>query len=77
MLTDILTALGALVTGLVAIAAAIWRARTKGRREGRETAQTEAMRDAAERVEKGRAAVQRGRGAGDPDERLRRNDGQW
>jgi hypothetical protein len=58
---------------LMAFAAAYFR----GRAAGRADAQTEALEDDARRMEAGRAAVRDGRDAGTPDERLRRNDGQW
>jgi hypothetical protein len=75
---SLLTAGGAVLALLAGVVAALWRARAKGRREGRETAQTEGLRDAAERMEKGRQAVQRGRDSGStPADRLRRNDGDW
>jgi hypothetical protein len=78
MPTDLIAAGLALLGGLAAIAIAMWRQRTKGREEGRDTAQTEALKDAAKRTEQGRQAVQRGRASGgDPADRLRRNDGQW
>ena len=64
--------LGALLAGLVAglgIHAA-------GRREGRQRASEEAHKDTINRVEKGRAQVDRNRGDS-PADRLRNNDGQW
>ena len=52
-----------------------------GRFEGKRTAKREeerdAMEDKNERVEIGRDAVHDGRGAGDPVDRLRRNDAYW
>ena len=77
-MTELLTAIGALVALFAGVATAIWRARTTGRAQGRAQANTEAMRDAQERTERGRQAVQTGRASGGtPDERLRRNDGRW
>jgi len=46
------------------------------KREGREEAENDALRDASERVESGRDAVRAGRNKS-PDERLRENDGSW
>jgi hypothetical protein len=75
---DILTAAGVLISALAAIGAALWRARLKGLRDGRTTAQMEGLRDAAKRMDAGRAAVQRGRDSGgDVDSRLRGNDSKW
>lgn len=52
--------------------------RAQGRREGRGEAERDAMEDTLERMERGRAAVAKGRAGGDdPAERLRRNDGAW
>jgi membrane protein implicated in regulation of membrane protease activity len=49
-----------------------------GRRAGAQAEQHKGMRDAAERTEKGRRAVQRGRDSGaDPAGRLRGNDDRW
>ena len=52
-----------------------------GRLEGKRIGKLEAKRDALEdtigKVERGRAAVRDGRDAGDPADRLRRNDGHW
>jgi hypothetical protein len=78
MPTDILTALGALLAGLVAIGLALYRARLRGLRDGRTDAINEGLRDAAKRMDAGRAAVQRGRDSGgDVDSRLRANDDAW
>jgi hypothetical protein len=75
---DILTAAGALLAGLVALGLALYRARLRGLRDGRTTAQMEGLRDAAKRMDAGRAAVQRGRDSGgDVDSRLRGNDSKW
>jgi uncharacterized membrane-anchored protein YhcB (DUF1043 family) len=49
----------------------------EGKRAGKRQAERDAMEDKNERVERGRDAVRDGRGAGDPAERLRRNDGRW
>lgn len=56
---------------------AILAARAMWRREGRRDAERDALEDTYERIEKGRDAVRDGRDAGDPVERLRRNDGRW
>jgi hypothetical protein len=75
---DILTAAGALLAGLVALGLALYRARLRGLRDGRTTAQMEGLRDAAKRMDAGRQAVQRGRDSGgDVDSRLRGNDSKW
>jgi hypothetical protein len=75
---DILTAAGVLFSALAAIGAALWRARIKGLRDGRTSAINEGLRDAAKRMDQGRAAVQRGRDSGGtPADRLRENDGKW
>ena len=69
-----------LVAALSAVGGAVL-GRVWGRAEGKRTGKREAKRDAMEdknkRVERGRDAVRDGRGAGDPAERLRRNDGRW
>jgi len=52
--------------------AVYWQGRSAGRRE----AERKALRDDAERMEKGRQRVARGR-SDSPDDRLRRNDGRW
>lgn len=51
--------------------------RVEGEREGKQEAERDAMEDKSKRVERGRDAVRDGRGAGDPSDRLRRNDGRW
>ena len=51
--------------------------RVEGKRAGKREAERHAMEDKNERVQRGRDAVRDGRGAGDPAERLRRNDGRW
>ena len=67
------------LAGAVAIIVAILGYGARQRSKGRADAATEAMRDAANRQEEGRNAVQDLRGAGRDDllDRLRRNDGQW
>jgi hypothetical protein len=62
---------------LVAVPVALAVIRAALIRQGRREAEAEAVKDAAERVDKGRAAVADGRERGSPDERLRRNDGRW
>jgi hypothetical protein len=75
---DVMTALGALLAGLVALGLALYRARLRGLRDGRTDAINEGLRDAAKRMDQGRQAVQRGRDGGKPvDQRLRDNDGRW
>jgi uncharacterized membrane-anchored protein YhcB (DUF1043 family) len=63
-------AVGGILLGLV------W-GRVEGKRAGKREAERDAMEDKSERVERGRDAVRDGRGAGDPADRLRRNDGRW
>ena len=69
-----------LVAALGAVGCAVL-GRAWGRAEGKRTGKLEAERDAVEetieKVERGRDAVRDGRGAGDPADRLRRNDGNW
>lgn len=69
-----------LVAALGAVGGAVL-GRVWGRKEGEIAGKREAERDAIEdkskRVERGRDAVRDGRGASDPAERLRRNDGRW
>jgi hypothetical protein len=50
--------------------------RIKGKAEGRKEAVADAIIETQKRVEKGREAVSRGRGA-DPDSRVQRNDDRW
>jgi uncharacterized membrane-anchored protein YhcB (DUF1043 family) len=69
-----------LIAALGAVAGVVlgrWFGLAEGRRVGKQEAERGAMQDQIERVERGRAAVRDGRDAGDPAERLRRNDGQW
>lgn len=54
----------------------VW-GRVEGERAGKLEAERDAMEDRNKRVGRGRDAVRDGRGAGDPAERLRRNDGNW
>ena len=51
--------------------------RAEGKRAGKLEGERDAMVDKIERTERGRVAVRDGRGAGDPADRLRRNDGRW
>ena len=67
--------IGAVLAGAAAIAG-VWAA---ARREGRQAAENEALRDSAERLERGRDAVA---DIDDTDadallEQLRKNDGRW
>ncbi|MAM39767.1 MAG: hypothetical protein CL949_14980 [Erythrobacter sp.] len=54
----------------------VW-GRVEGKRAGKREAEHDAWEDTIGKVERGRDAVRDGRGAGDPAERLRRNDGAW
>ena len=54
----------------------IW-GRAEGERTGKREAERDAIEDNNKRVERGRDAVRDGRGAGDPADRLRRNNGKW
>ena len=54
----------------------VW-GRAEGERTGKREAERDAMEETIEKVERGRDAVRDGRGAGDPADRLRRNDGRW
>jgi uncharacterized membrane-anchored protein YhcB (DUF1043 family) len=65
-----LGAVGGIVLGRV------W-GRVEGKSVGKQEAERDAMEDRNKRVERGRNAVRDGRGAGDPADRLRRNDGNW
>lgn len=65
-----LGAVGGTVLGLV------W-GRFEGKRVGKREVERDAMEDKNKRIERGRDAVRDGRGAGDPADRLRRNDGRW
>ena len=65
-----LGAVGGVVLGRV------W-GRVEGERAGKRGAERDAMEDKNNRVERGREAVRDGRGADDPADRLRRNDGRW
>jgi len=57
----------------------VWLGLTKrkARQEGAEQQRAKDAAEANKRVDAGRKAVADGRGAGTPDERLRRNDGRW
>ncbi len=69
----VLAALGA-VGGVVL--GRLW-GRVEGKRAGKREAERDAMEETIGKVERGRDAVRDGRNAGDPAERLRRNDGRW
>mgnify|MGYP006286106835 CR=1 FL=1 len=69
-LVTALGAVGGVVLGLV------W-GRVEGKRAGKREAERDAIEDKSKRIERGRNAVHDGRGAGDPADRLRRNDGNW
>ena len=65
-----LGAVGGVVLGRV------W-GRVEGERAGKREAERDAIEDKNNRVERGRDAIRDGRSAGDPAERLCRNDGRW
>ena len=69
----VIAALGAV--GGVALGR-IW-GRVEGRRAGKREAERDALEQTIGKVERGRDAVRDGRDAGDPAQRLRRNDGRW
>lgn len=69
-LVGALGAVGGVVFGRV------W-GRVEGEREGKREAERDAIEDKNNRVERGRDAVRDGRSAGDPADRMRRNDGRW
>lgn len=73
LLIWLIAALGAV--GGVALGR-LW-GRVEGERTGKREAEHDATEDKNNRVERGRDAVRDGRGAGDPADRLRRNDGRW
>ena len=73
LLIWLVAALGA-VAGVVL--GRIW-GQVEGKRTGKREAKRDAMEDKNKRVERGRDAFRGGRGAGDPADRLRRNDGRW
>ncbi|MFZ5751775.1 MAG: hypothetical protein ACOY5U_12005 [Pseudomonadota bacterium] len=54
----------------------VW-GRVEGERAGKREAERDAMEDTNKRFERGQDAVRHGRDAGDPTDRLRRNDGRW
>ena len=54
----------------------VW-GRVEGEHAGEREAERDAMEETIEKVERGRDAVSDSRGAGDPADRLRRNDGRW
>jgi len=51
--------------------------RIEGKRAGKREAERDAIEDETMRTERGRDAVRDGRSAGDPADRLRRNDRHW
>ena len=69
----LIAALGA-VGGIVL--GRLW-GRAEGERVGKLEGERDAMSDKIERTERGRAAVHDGRGAGDPADRLHKNDARW
>ncbi|MFT3687792.1 hypothetical protein [Paenirhodobacter sp.] len=54
----------------------VW-GRAEGERAGKREAERDAMEETIGRIERGRDALRDGCGAGDPADRLRRNDGRW
>ena len=54
----------------------VW-GQVEGNRTGKREAERDAMEHKSKRVERGRDSVRDGRSAGDPADRLRRNDGRW
>jgi len=73
-----------LLIWLIAALGAVWGVvlgwvwgRVEGKRAGKREAESDAMEETIGRVKRGRDAVRDGRGADDPVDRLRRNDGQW
>ena len=75
-MTDLLWQLGALAGAIVAGLAWFARKINKAEQRGRQEAEDDAIQDMQERIERGRAAVQRGRDDS-PVDRMRRNDGAW
>jgi hypothetical protein len=51
--------------------------RAEGKRVGKLEGERDAVADENERTERGRKAVQVGRGSGDPAHRLHNNDARW
>jgi len=72
-----LTSLGLGAAALLAVVVAWLRDRKKQRDMGREDERRKGIEDAQERMERGRAAVARGRDGSSPADRLRRNEGRW
>jgi hypothetical protein len=72
-----LTSLGLGAAALLAVVIAWLRDRKKQHDKGREDERLKGIKDAQERMERGRDAVARGRDGGTLADRLRRNDGQW
>ena len=72
ILGDVWPYIAAGVAGLLAL----WRAFASGKKAGKQQVENEVMRDAQERVERGRQAVREAGDAFDP-EQLRRNDDKW
>ena len=74
-MSDIVT----LIVALLAVVAGVLGYGARQRARGRRAAETDALRDSAERQRRGRDAVSDLRGTDRDDllERLRRNDGRW
>jgi uncharacterized membrane-anchored protein YhcB (DUF1043 family) len=51
--------------------------RVEGKRQGKREVERDALEDRVGRIDRGRDALRDGRDAGDPAQRLRRNDGAW
>jgi hypothetical protein len=78
ILDAVLGPLGGLLAGIVAVLGAWLVGKRQGAQSARVAAEMEGLRDATERQDRGRQAVQDGRDSGlSPDDRLRRNDGDW
>lgn len=76
-MADILIWLVAALGAVGGVVLARLLGRVEGKRAGKREAERDAMEQTIEKVERGRAALRDGRGAGDPAQRLRRNDGRW
>jgi hypothetical protein len=76
-MADLLTWLVAAFGAVGGVVLGLFWGRVEGKREGKREAERDAIEDKSKRVERGRDALRGGRGAGDPADRLRRNDGRW
>ncbi len=73
MIGRLKAAVAAVAIAIAAIVAAFQRGAAKGRRQKENEANVKTL----EALETGREAVRDGRSAGDPADRLRKNDGRW